>query len=154
MTLRLNEMSPATGAKTNRRRVGRGIGSGLGKTCGRGVKGQSSRTGSSVRPGFEGGQMPLYRRLPKFGFTSKLGMKTAEVRLSELNKIEGDILSLETLKAANIVRNDKTRARIMLSGDVTRAFTVQGVALTKGARAAIEAAGGTVAEAAAAQVGE
>ncbi len=146
MTLRLNEMSPAEGAKTNRRRVGRGIGSGLGKTCGRGVKGQSSRTGSSVRPGFEGGQMPLYRRLPKFGFTSQLGMKTAEVRLSELNKIEGDIISLVTLKAANIIRNDKTRARVILSGDVTRAFTVEGVVLTKGARAAIEAAGGKVEE--------
>ncbi len=154
MTLRLNEIAPAAGAKKNPRRVGRGIGSGLGKTGGRGVKGQSSRTGSSLRPGFEGGQMPLYRRLPKFGFTSQLGMKTAEVRLSELNKIDGDVLSLATLKAANIVRNDKTRARVILSGDVTRAFTVQGVALTKGARAAIEAAGGTVAEAAAAQVGE
>lgn len=146
MTLRLNELAPADGAKREHRRVGRGIGSGLGKTAGRGVKGQSSRTGSSLRPGFEGGQMPLYRRLPKFGFTSKLAMKTAEVRLSELNKIEGDILSLETLKAANLVRNDKTRARVILSGEVTRGFTVQGVALTKGARAAIEAAGGKVEE--------
>jgi len=146
MTLHLNELSPAEGAKHAPRRVGRGIGSGLGKTGGRGVKGQTSRTGSSIRAGFEGGQMPLYRRLPKFGFTSKLGMKTAEVRLSELNKIEGDIISLETLKAANLVRNDKIRARIMLSGEVTRAFTVQGVALTKGARAAIEAAGGKVEE--------
>jgi large subunit ribosomal protein L15 len=146
MTLHLNELSPAEGAKHAPRRVGRGIGSGLGKTGGRGVKGQTSRTGSSIRAGFEGGQMPLYRRLPKFGFTSKLGMKTAEVRLSELNKIEGDIISLETLKAANLVRNDKIRARIMLSGEVTRAFSVQGVALTKGARAAIEAAGGKVEE--------
>jgi large subunit ribosomal protein L15 len=154
MTLRLNEIAPAEGAKREHRRVGRGIGSGLGKTGGRGVKGQSSRTGSSLRPGFEGGQMPIYRRLPKFGFTSQLGMKTAEVRLSELNKIDGDILSLETLKAANIVRNDKIRARVILSGEVTRAFTVQGVALTKGARAAIEAAGGTVADVATAQVEE
>jgi large subunit ribosomal protein L15 len=90
--------------------------------------------------------MPLYRRLPKFGFTSQLGMKTAEVRLSELSKIDGDIVTLDTLKAANVVRNDKTRARVVLSGEVTRAFTVQGVALTKGARAAIEAAGGKVEE--------
>ncbi len=146
MTLRLNELAPAEGAKREHRRVGRGIGSGLGKTAGRGVKGQTSRTGSSIRAGFEGGQMPLYRRLPKFGFTSKLAMQTAEVRLSELNKIDGDIISLETLKAANLVRNDKIRARIMLSGTVSRAFTVQGVALTQGARAAIEAAGGKVEE--------
>jgi large subunit ribosomal protein L15 len=146
MTLRLNELAPAEGSKHAPRRVGRGIGSGLGKTCGRGVKGQSSRTGSSIRAGFEGGQMPLYRRLPKFGFTSQLGMKTAEVRLSELSKIDGDIVTLDTLKAANVVRNDKTRARVVLSGEVTRAFTVQGVALTKGARAAIEAAGGKVEE--------
>ena len=146
MTLRLNELAPAEGAKREHRRVGRGIGSGLGKTGGRGVKGQSSRTGSSLRPGFEGGQMPLYRRLPKFGFTSKLKMQTAEVRLSELNKIDGDVISLVSLKAANLVRNDKIRARIMLSGAVTRAFTVKGVALTKGALAAITAAGGKVEE--------
>jgi large subunit ribosomal protein L15 len=146
MTLRLNELAPADGAKREHRRVGRGIGSGLGKTGGRGVKGQSSRTGSSLRPGFEGGQMPIYRRLPKFGFTSQLALKTAEVRLSELNKVEGDVVTLETLKACNVVRNDKIRARVVLSGEVTRAFTVKGVALTKGARAAIEAAGGKVEE--------
>lgn len=146
MTLRLNELAPAEGAKKEHRRLGRGIGSGLGKTGGRGVKGQTSRAGSGIRPGFEGGQMPIYRRLPKFGFTSQLAMKTAEVRLSELNKVEGDVVSLDTLKAANVVRKDKIRARIVLSGEVTRAFTVQGVALTKGARAAIEAAGGKVEE--------
>ncbi|RZA00450.1 MAG: 50S ribosomal protein L15 [Moraxellaceae bacterium] len=146
MTLRLNELSPAEGAKREHRRLGRGIGSGLGKTGGRGVKGQTSRSGSGIRAGFEGGQMPIYRRLPKFGFTSQLALKTAEVRLSELNKVEGDIVSLQTLKAANVVRNDKTRARIVLSGEITRAFTVQGVALTKGAKAAIEAAGGKVEE--------
>jgi large subunit ribosomal protein L15 len=145
MTLKLNELSPAEGSTKNRRRVGRGIGSGLGKTGGRGVKGQSSRTGSSLRAGFEGGQMPLYRRLPKFCFTSLKGLKVAEVRLSELNKVEGDILSLETLKAANLVRNDKIRVKIMLSGTVSRAFTVgKGVTLTKGALAAITAAGGKV----------
>lgn len=146
MTLRLNELAPAEGAKREHHRPGRGIGSGLGKTGGRGVKGQTSRSGSGIRAGFEGGQMPIYRRLPKFGFTSQLALKTAEVRLSELNKVEGDVVSLETLKAAGVVRNDKTRARIVLSGDVTRAFTVEGVALTKGAKAAIEAAGGKVQE--------
>lgn len=146
MTLRLNELAPAEGAKREHRRLGRGIGSGLGKTGGRGVKGQTSRSGSGIRAGFEGGQMPIYRRLPKFGFTSQLALKTAEVRLSELNKVEGDVVSLATLKAANVVRHDKTRARIVLSGEITRAFTVQGVALTKGAKAAIEAAGGKVEE--------
>lgn len=146
MTLRLNELAPAEGAKREHRRLGRGIGSGLGKTGGRGVKGQTSRSGSGIRAGFEGGQMPIYRRLPKFGFTSKVALKTAEVRLSELNKVEGEVVSLATLKAANLVRHDKIRARIVLSGEITRAFTVQGVALTKGAKAAIEAAGGKVEE--------
>ena len=146
MTLRLNELAPAEGAKREHRRLGRGIGSGLGKTGGRGVKGQTSRSGGGIRAGFEGGQMPIYRRLPKFGFTSQLALKTAEVRLSELNKVEGDVISLTTLKAAIVVRQDKIRARIVLSGEITRAFTVQGVALTKGAKAAIEAAGGKVEE--------
>lgn len=146
MTLRLNEIAPADGAKRENRRVGRGIGSGIGKTGGRGIKGQKSRKSGGVRPGFEGGQTAIYRRLPKFGFTSQLALKTAEVRLSELNKVEGDVVSLDTLKDANIVRRDKLRARIVLSGEVTRAFTVRGVALTKGAKAAIEAAGGKVEE--------
>lgn len=146
MTLRLNEIAPADGAKRENRRVGRGIGSGIGKTGGRGIKGQKSRKSGGVRPGFEGGQTAIYRRLPKFGFTSQLALKTAEVRLSELNKVEGDVVSLDTLKDANIVRRDKLRARIVLSGEVTRAFTVKGVALTKGAKAAIEAAGGKVEE--------
>lgn len=144
MTLRLNELAPAEGAKREHRRLGRGIGSGVGKTGGRGIKGQKSRKSGGVRPGFEGGQTAIYRRLPKFGFTSQIALKTAEVRLSELNKVEGDIITLETLKAANVVRKDMLRARIVLSGDVTRAFTVQGVALTKGAQAAIQAAGGKV----------
>ena len=146
MTLRLNELAPAEGAKREHRRLGRGIGSGVGKTGGRGIKGQKSRKSGGVRPGFEGGQTAIYRRLPKFGFTSQIALKTAEVRLSELAKVEGDIISLETLKAANVVRRDQTRARVVLSGEVTRAFTVQGVALTKGAKAAIEAAGGKVEE--------
>ncbi len=146
MGLKLNELSPAVGAKKKALRRGRGIGSGIGKTGGRGIKGQTSRSGSSIPAGFEGGQMPIYRRLPKFGFTSKLAMTTAEVRLSELNKIEGDVVSVETLKAANIIRGDMKRARIILSGEVTRALTFKGVKVTKGAKQAIEAAGGSVEE--------
>ena len=146
MGLRLDELSPGIGAKKTAQRRGRGIGSGLGKTGGRGVKGQKSRSGSSVRSGFEGGQMPLYRRLPKFGFTSKMAMTTAEVRLSELNKVEGDVISVATLKAANVIRHDMKRARIILSGDVTKAYTFQGVKVTKGAKQAIEAAGGSIEE--------
>ncbi|WP_131668160.1 50S ribosomal protein L15 [Psychrobacter pygoscelis] len=146
MGLKLNELAPAPGSKKTAQRRGRGIGSGLGKTGGRGVKGQKSRSGSSIRSGFEGGQMPLYRRVPKFGFTSQMAMTTAEVRLSELNKIDGDVVSVETLKAANIIRNDMKRARIILSGNVTKAFTFKGVKVTKGAKEAIEAAGGSVEE--------
>ncbi len=146
MGLRLNELSPGVGAKKTAHRRGRGIGSGLGKTGGRGVKGQKSRSGSSIGAGFEGGQMPLYRRVPKFGFTSKMAMTTAEVRLSELNKVDGDVVSLESLKAANIIRHDMKRVRIILSGDVTKAFTFKGVKVTKGAKQAIEAAGGSIEE--------
>ncbi len=146
MGLRLNELSPGVGAKKTAQRRGRGIGSGLGKTGGRGVKGQKSRSGSGIRRGFEGGQMPLFRRLPKFGFTSKMAMTTAEVRLSELNKVEGDVVSVATLKAANIIRHDMKRARIILSGDVAKAYTFQGVKVTKGAKQAIEAAGGSIEE--------
>ena len=146
MGLRLNELAPALGAKKTAQRRGRGIGSGLGKTGGRGVKGQTSRSGSSIPAGFEGGQMPIYRRLPKFGFTSQMALTTAEVRLSELNKIDGDVVSVESLKAANIIRGDMKRARIILSGEITRALTFKGVKVTKGARQAIEAAGGSVEE--------
>lgn len=146
MGLKLNELSPAVGAKKTAHRKGRGIGSGLGKTGGRGVKGQKSRSGSSIGAGFEGGQMPLYRRVPKFGFTSQMALTTAEVRLSELNKIDGDVVSVETLKEANIIRRDMKRARIILSGEITKAYTFKGVKVTKGAKAAIEAAGGTVEE--------
>jgi large subunit ribosomal protein L15 len=144
--MQLNELSPAEGSKKVARRHGRGIGSGLGKTGGSGVKGQTSRGKGKVRPGFEGGQMPLYRRLPKFGFTSQRALDTAEVRLSELVFVDGADVTLDTLKAANLVRKDKVRARIMLSGAIDRAVTVKGVAVTKGARAAIEAAGGKVEE--------
>lgn len=144
MGLKLNELSPALGSKKKAMRRGRGIGSGIGKTGGRGIKGQTSRSGSSISAGFEGGQMPLYRRLPKFGFTSQKAMKTVEVRLSELNKIEGDSVSLESLKAANIIRQDMQRARIILSGELSRKLNFKGVAVTKGAKAAIEALGGVI----------
>lgn len=144
--MRLNELSPAEGSKTDRKRVGRGIGSGFGKTAGRGHKGQKARTGKGIMPGFEGGQMPLQRRLPKFGFTSHMKMGTAEVRLAELAKVDGDVVDLAALKAANVIRGDMLRAKIVLSGTVSRALTIKGVAITKGARAAVEAAGGKVVE--------
>lgn len=144
--MRLNTLSPAAGSKPSGKRVGRGIGSGLGKTCGRGVKGQKSRSGGSIRPGFEGGQMPLKQRLPKFGFTSRKGMVTAEVRLGELAKVEGDVVSLETLKAANLITKDILFVKVVLSGEIARAVTVKGLRVTKGAKAAIEAAGGKIEE--------
>ena len=143
--MRLNTLSPAPGSTHAPKRVGRGIGSGLGKTSTRGHKGQKARKSGHVRPGFEGGQMPLQKRLPKFGFYSRIGGSTAEVRTSELNKIEGSVVNMETLEKANLIDRSIARARIMLSGDVTRSFTIEGVAVTKGAKAAIEAAGGKVA---------
>ena len=144
--MRLNELRPAAGAKTAPKRLGRGIGSGLGKTGGRGHKGQTARSGGSIKGGFEGGQMPLQRRLPEFGFNSKMAAGTAEVRLGELGKVSADVIDLAALKACNVVRHDMLRARIILSGAINRAVTVRGVAVTKGARAAIEAAGGKVEE--------
>ena len=142
--MRLNDLHPAEGSRPEGKRVGRGIGSGLGKTGGRGHKGQKSRSGGTVKPGFEGGQMPLQRRVPKFGFTSKLAMGTAEVRLAELAKVEGDVIDLASLKAANVVRRDMKRAKIVLQGEIDRAVTVRGVAISKGAREAVEKAGGKV----------
>jgi len=142
--MRLNELSPAKGAKSARKRVGRGIGSGHGKTCGRGHKGQKSRSGGNVAPGFEGGQMPLQRRLPKFGFTSRKAQYTAEVRLNELTKVDGDIVDLAALKAADIIGDKIKRARVILSGEIKQAVTIKGLKVTKGAQAAIEAAGGKV----------
>jgi len=144
--MRLNTLSPAEGAKTAAKRVGRGIGSGLGKTGGRGHKGQKSRSGGGVRVGFEGGQMPLKQRLPKFGFTSRKSLVSAEVRLSELAKVDGDVVDLSTLKQANVVKKDIEFAKIVLSGKIERPVTVRGLKVTKGARAAIEAAGGKVEE--------
>jgi len=142
--MQLNTLSPAIGSKPAAKRVGRGVGSGWGKTCGKGHKGQKARSGGTVRPGFEGGQMPLQRRLPKFGFTSRIGLVTGEIRTSELAAVEGDVVNLETLRAANIINGSVKRAKVMLSGEVARPVTVEGLRVTKGARAAIEAAGGKV----------
>ncbi|MBL4851474.1 MAG: 50S ribosomal protein L15 [Gammaproteobacteria bacterium] len=142
--MRLNNLSPGEGAKRARTRVGRGMGSGLGKTCGRGHKGQHSRSGGYHKVGFEGGQQPLQRRLPKVGFSSRVGRVTAEIRLSELTKIDGDIVDLTSLRAANLITAGILRARVMLSGTVDKTYTVKGLAVTKGARAAIEAAGGKI----------
>lgn len=144
--MQLNDLRSAPGARTEKVRVGRGIGSGMGKTAGRGHKGLTSRSGGKVAPGFEGGQQPLYRRLPKYGFTSQKQLERAEVRTSELAKVEGDLVTLVTLKEANIIGENVKSAKVMLSGEVTRAVTLQGVAATKGAREAIIAAGGKVEE--------
>ena len=142
--MRLNTLSPAPGSRKNSKRVGRGIGSGVGKTAGRGHKGQKSRSGGSVRPGFEGGQMPLQKRLPKYGFTSRIARTTAQIRLSELNAVDNDVVDLDALKAADLVKSNVTRARVFLSGELGKAMTVKGLAVTKGAREAIEKAGGKV----------
>ncbi|ABR73854.1 50S ribosomal protein L15 [Actinobacillus succinogenes] len=144
--MRLNTLSPAEGAKHSAKRLGRGIGSGLGKTGGRGHKGQKSRTGGKVRRGFEGGQMPLYRRLPKFGFTSKIAAVTAEIRLNDLTKVDGNIVTLEALKAANVITKDIQFAKVILAGEINNAVTIRGLRVTQGAKAAIEAAGGSVEE--------
>ena len=142
--MRLNELKPAAGSKRNARRVGRGIGSGKGKTCGRGHKGQKSRSGGRIRAGFEGGQQPLQLRLPKYGFNSRLARVTAEVTLSELDKLEATEITVDVLRDANVVNRGTLRAKVMLSGSISRAVTLKGVRATKGARAAIEAAGGSV----------
>ncbi|MGC3874200.1 50S ribosomal protein L15 [Halomonas sp. GXIMD04776] len=142
--MKLNSLSPAPGSKHAAKRVGRGIGSGLGKTGGRGHKGLKSRSGGSVKPGFEGGQMPLQRRLPKYGFTSAKSMVSEEVRLAELGKVDGDIADLAALKKANVLKDATQYAKVILSGELNRAVTVRGLRVTKGARAAIEAAGGKV----------
>jgi large subunit ribosomal protein L15 len=144
--MHLNTLSPAPGAKKAKKRVGRGIGSGLGKTAGRGHKGQKSRSGGSVRPGFEGGQMPLKQRLPKFGFTSRKSLVHAEVRLHELNNIQGDVVDIHALKDANLITRNIETVKIMLSGEITKPVTIRGIGVTKGARAAIEAAGGKIEE--------
>jgi large subunit ribosomal protein L15 len=140
--MRLNTLKPGAGSKRPRLRVGRGASAGQGKTCGRGVKGQRARKGGYHKVGFEGGQMPLQRRLPKIGFRSAIKATRAEVRLSELAKIESATIDLAALKAANVVPQQAEQAKIVLSGEISRAVTLKGVGATKGARAAIEAAGG------------
>ena len=142
--MRLNTLKPAEGARKESVRVGRGASAGQGKTCGRGVKGQRARKGGYHKVGFEGGQMPLQRRLPKMGFRSKISPTVAEVRLNELELVEGGIVDLESLKKAGVVPANAARARVMLSGAIKKAVKVKGVGVTKGARAAIEAAGGTI----------
>src|ERR1700733_13036652 len=142
--MRLNTIKPASGAKHNSKRLGRGIGSGKGKTCGRGHKGQHARAGGYHKVGFEGGQMPLQRRLPKFGFTSLMAMDKAEIRLSELQKINSPIIDLASLKKANIVPKHIRRAKVIASGSINNAITLKGIAVTRGAKKAIEAAGGRI----------
>ncbi len=142
--MRLNTLQRAPGAVKKALRVGRGPGSGVGKTCGRGHKGQKARAGGYHKVGFEGGQMPLQRRLPKVGFTSKKSLLTQEVRLDELNQLEGDIVNLDTLIKANILSKNIKFSKIILSGELKKLVTVQGLKVTKGARAAIEALGGSI----------
>jgi large subunit ribosomal protein L15 len=144
--MRLNTIKSADGARHRARRVGRGIGSGLGKTCGRGHKGQKSRSGGSVRPGFEGGQMPLQKRLPKYGFTSRIGRVSDQVRVAELANIEADVIDLAALKAAGLVGHHIVQAKVFLQGEISKAVTVKGLRVSKGARQAIEAAGGKIEE--------
>jgi len=144
--MRLNTLSPTAGRIKEAKRVGRGMGSGLGKTGGRGHKGQTSRSGGSIRPGFEGGQMPLQKRLPKYGFTSRMAAVTAEIRLSELNLVEGEVVDIDALRSAGLISRNIQRAKVFVSGEVTKAVTLKGVGATKGAVAAIEAAGGKVEE--------
>lgn len=141
--MRLNTIKPASGSTHARKRVGRGIGSGHGKTAGRGHKGQKSRSGGFHKLGFEGGQMPLQRRLPKRGFVSLAG-ETAEVRLSDLQRAQGESFDLSSLKAAGIVARDAVAAKVILAGKIERAVKLKGIGATKGARAAIEAAGGSI----------
>lgn len=142
--MQLNELRPGDGSKADRKRVGRGIGSGLGKTGGRGHNGQKSRSGGSIPPGFEGGQQPMKGRLPKFGFTSRQQRWEAEIRLNELAKVESDVADLEALKKADLIRHDVREAKVIASGELSRAVTVKGLRVSKGAREAITAAGGKV----------
>ena len=142
--MQLNTLKPAPGSRRQRKRVGRGASAGQGKTCGRGTKGQRARKGGYHKVGFEGGQMPLQRRLPKVGFRSRLGRSRAEVRLGELAKLEAAVVDLAALLQAGVVPEGTERAKVILSGEIKKAVTLKGVAATKGARAAIEAAGGKI----------
>jgi large subunit ribosomal protein L15 len=142
--MKLNELSPAAGSTRDRKRVGRGIGSGDGKTGGRGHKGQKSRSGGFHKVGFEGGQMPLQRRLPKRGFASRTARYNDEIRLYQIEAMKVDVIDLETLKAEKIVGHDTRKVKVINTGELTRAITVKGLGVTKGAQAVIEAAGGKV----------
>ena len=144
--MQLNGIKPGRGSKSQKKRVGRGMGSGLGKTCGRGHKGQKSRSGGKVRPGFEGGQQPLQMRLPKFGFNSAIARFTAQVTLSEIANMNAETIDLQALKDSNILKGSIKRAKVILSGSIKNPVTLKGVGATKGARLAIEAAGGKVEE--------
>ncbi|MFN2288859.1 MAG: 50S ribosomal protein L15 [Chromatocurvus sp.] len=144
--MRLNSLSPAPGSRKDGKRVGRGIGSGFGKTAGRGHKGQKARSGGTVSPGFEGGQMPLQKRLPKYGFSSRVSRTTAQLRLSELSGVTAEVVDLQALKDADVVRNDVERVRVFLAGNIGRAVTIRGLKVSRGAREAIEQAGGKVEE--------
>jgi|TARA_B100000282_G_C31733079_1_gene491987 large subunit ribosomal protein L15 len=142
--MKLNTLRPADGRVTRRKRVGRGIGSGLGKTCGRGHKGQTSRSGGSIRPGFEGGQMPLQKRLPKYGFTSRIASVTSQVTLSELDSIDEKVINIEVLKSSGIIRNLTAKVKVFSSGQITKPVVLEGIAVSNGAREAIVSAGGTI----------
>ena len=142
--MKLNTLRPADGRVTRRKRVGRGIGSGLGKTGGRGHKGQTSRSGGSIRPGFEGGQMPLQKRLPKYGFTSRIASVTSQVTLSELDSIDEKVINIEVLKSNGIIRNLTAKVKVFSSGQITKPVVLEGIAVSKGAREAIVSAGGTI----------
>ncbi len=145
--MHLNTLQPAPGSKKNGKRVGRGIGSGLGKTCGRGHKGQKSRSGGFRKVGFEGGQMPLQRRLPKVGFSSRSSKLSAEVRLYELTKVDADVIDLASLIKADVVPAMTQKAKVIASGEITKAVNLKGIKVTPGARKAIEAAGGKIEDA-------
>ncbi|PID33677.1 MAG: 50S ribosomal protein L15 [Thiotrichales bacterium] len=142
--MKLNTIKPAEGSVSSRKRVGRGIGSGWGKTCARGHKGQKSRSGGFHKVGFEGGQMPLQRRLPKVGFTSRVGRVSAEIRLHELALVAGDVIDVGALKKANLINKSILNVKVMLSGELNKAVTLKGIKVSKGALKAIEAAGGKV----------
>ena len=142
--MKFNTLKPAEGSTQNRKRVGRGIGSGWGKTCARGHKGQKSRSGGFHKVGFEGGQMPLQRRLPKVGFSSRVGRVSTELRLHELAKVDAEVIDIDALKAANLVTKNILNVKVMLSGTIEKAVTLKGIKVSKGAREAIEAAGGKV----------
>jgi large subunit ribosomal protein L15 len=142
--MRLNDIKPAVGSRSSRKRVGRGAASGLGKTAGRGHKGEKARAGGGRKAGFEGGQMPLQRRLPKFGFTSRTAPLNAEVRLDAISRLDADVVDADTLKSARLVDRRAKRIKLIASGKLERAVTVKGLAVSKGARAAVEAAGGRI----------